>query len=823
MSARRVVVTGIGAVGPFGSGVARLWDLLVNGRAAFQRITLFDVSRHRTAIGGEVPAEEVRRLARAHGAKPTATRSDLFALEAAREALLRAGLDPADAPAAGVYLGSSTGGMLEGERLYFALASGDAGRGRSARVDRVRAQPLGCSAEAVARALGWRGPVETISAACAAATMALEAALDSVRSGEVDVALAGGADGLCELTYGGFNSLRAVSPEPCRPFRADRVGLSMGEGAGLVVLESLDSARRRGATILAELAGAGSSCDAHHMTAPEPEGRGASRAVAAALADARIAPGDVDFVNAHGTGTPHNDPAERNALARVFGERLRALPLTSTKGSVGHLLGACGGLEAVATVLSLDSALVPPTPGDGPVGDDCAVDLVLGAPREPTRCAVAVSLNLAFGGANAAAVLRRFAQASERAPAASEHAVVVTGAGHVSAAGAGLDALAAALRAGPLPASEVDRSAGLHREDAARTAALVDEETLVAWVPQREGRRMSPASRCAVAAARMAIAQAGLGDGGAGGPDTAVALGTAYGSTGYTARLLEQVRGGGPRTISPFLFMETVASAHAGQIALALAARGPSYTVSQGEASGLLAVARGAELVARGRARRALVGVVDEVSPVLHAVLDRLGALAKSGRALPFGAERSGSFLSEGATVLVLEREEDARARGARVLARLAGWVRAHDPSARTAAWGTDGRGLASALRRGLARRGIAVESIERIVSGASGSVRGDRLEASTLRELVRERPLPDVFAPKGLTGELGGGFLGAALLLLAGGELGSAGSGHAEAAFDPELGVEPARGAFGPARRALWSALGSGGAAAWLVVDRTS
>jgi 3-oxoacyl-[acyl-carrier-protein] synthase II len=250
----------------------------------------------------------------------------------------------------------------------------------------------------------------TLATACAASTMAIEAALDALRGGELELALAGGTDGLCQTTFGGFNSLRAVDEQPARPFRADRQGLSLGEGAGVLVLETEAHARGRGARILARLAGAASTCDAHHMTAPEEAAEGAARAMELALLDAGFTADAVDFVNAHGTGTPHNDAAEWRALQRVLGERAGRVPLTSTKGAIGHSLGACGALEAVVTVADLGRGRVHATPGLGPVDPAAAVDLVLGTARPLARAQVALSLNLAFGGANAALVFARGAE-----------------------------------------------------------------------------------------------------------------------------------------------------------------------------------------------------------------------------------------------------------------------------------------------------------------------------------------------------------------------------------------------------------------------------
>jgi 3-oxoacyl-[acyl-carrier-protein] synthase II len=245
--------------------------------------------------------------------------------------------------------------------------------------------------------------VLTISSACASATLAIDAALRDLRSGAARVAIAGGADSLSRITYAGFNSLRAVDHRPCRPFRQDRQGMSLGEGAGVLVLETDAHARARGARPLAELKGAGASCDASHMTAPHPEGEGAALAMARALEDAGIGAEEVAFVNVHGTGTPLNDTAEWLALRRILGERASRVPLTATKASVGHLLGSAGAVEAVATVLAVSSGELDPTAGAGMCDPALPVDLVLGEPR-PAPPGPALSTTLAFGGANAVLV-----------------------------------------------------------------------------------------------------------------------------------------------------------------------------------------------------------------------------------------------------------------------------------------------------------------------------------------------------------------------------------------------------------------------------------
>ncbi|MFT7485927.1 MAG: 3-oxoacyl-[acyl-carrier-protein] synthase II, partial [Candidatus Paceibacteria bacterium] len=405
----RVVVTGMGAVSPFGVGVAPLWSGLCAGQDAIRPLDLFDGSKHRTSLAGQIDLDQFNDLVHEPGERRRLTRTDRFAIEAAAEAIAQAGLRDSDALRdAGVFLGSSTGGMLEGEQIFMNAVGGIKGPRARQRLRQLSGQPVCSPADAIVRTFGLHGPVETSATACAAATMSIETALVSLRSGEVDVAITGGSDGLCQLTYGGFNSLRAISPERTRPFRLERDGLNLGEGAGVLLLETESHARARGGFVLAEVAGAGTSCDAHHMTAPHPEGRGASLAMRRALADSGLEPSAIDFINAHGTGTAHNDMAEWRALCKVFGEEHASrLPLTSTKGSVGHLLGACGGLEAIVTVMCLGAGEVHPTAGQGLQDPACPVDLVTGSPRRLERCESALSVNLAFGGANAAVVLRR--------------------------------------------------------------------------------------------------------------------------------------------------------------------------------------------------------------------------------------------------------------------------------------------------------------------------------------------------------------------------------------------------------------------------------
>jgi 3-oxoacyl-[acyl-carrier-protein] synthase II len=407
-SASRVVVTGIGAVSAWGWGVDKLREGLCSGRTAIRSFERFDSGPFATHLAGQVP-DPPENLRTRLGQHNRGSYADRFAVFTALESVTMAGL-PADCSDldASVFCGSSTGGMFESEDFYASLRQAQRKR---ISVKEIASQDIAGPGNAVARALRATGRVRTDSAACSSAALAIGMALEALREGSTDIALAGGADSLCRVTYGGFNSLRSVDPGPCRPFRKDRAGLSLGEGGAMLVLERLDSALGRGATPLAELLGAGTSADAHHMTAPHPQGRGSALALERALKQAGRDANAVDFINAHGTGTTLNDASEYAAFDAVFGERAGRIPVCAAKASVGHLLGSAGAIEAVATILTLMHQEVYPTPGTGDVDSATPVNLV----REPNDAGdvfdTGVSLNIAFGGCNGALVFGRWHQA----------------------------------------------------------------------------------------------------------------------------------------------------------------------------------------------------------------------------------------------------------------------------------------------------------------------------------------------------------------------------------------------------------------------------
>jgi 3-oxoacyl-[acyl-carrier-protein] synthase II len=332
------------------------------------------------------------------------SRGDRMGVLAATEAIDDAGLrESAIEPSRiGIFFGAGTADLLRNEQFYRTWKTVGIERTRPSEVwNHFPSTPV----DIVAERFGFEGPRGCVVAACSSSTIAIGRAADAIRYGRADAVLAGGTDAIARLTFSGFNQLKLMDPSPCRPFDRGRAGMNIGEGAGVLVLEDLEQARKRGATIYAELAGYALGCEAHHPTAPEPEGRPVAAIIAAALHDAGLDPGEVDHINAHGTATPQNDVAEARAFRRVFGERLAQLPVTSIKSMLGHCLGAAGAVEAVTLALTVARSVIPPTIHHGETDPDCALDIVANEAREQrVRCGVSTSL--AFGGNDSALVIR---------------------------------------------------------------------------------------------------------------------------------------------------------------------------------------------------------------------------------------------------------------------------------------------------------------------------------------------------------------------------------------------------------------------------------
>ena len=407
----RVVVTGLGAVTPIGNDVPSYWEGLSTGKNGVAPITLFDAGRHACRFAAEVKGFDPRGSIEPKDAKRW-DRFCQFAVVAAKQAVAHAGLtiDGRNANRVGTAIGSGVGGLLMMETQAHVLAE----RGP----DRVSpfCVPMmipNMATGLTAIALGAKGPSSAVATACAAGSNAIGDAYRLIQMGLADAMVCGGAESaITPLGVAGFASAKALSfrnDDPAtasRPFDAERNGFVIGEGAGVIVLESLEHARARGAEILAEVVGYAMTCDAHHITSPTPGGTGGAEAMRLALADARIEAADVDYVNAHGTSTQANDSNETAAIKSALGDRAYQIPVSSTKSMTGHLLGGSGGIEAVAAVLAIGHNLVPPTINYQNPDPACDLDVVPNQAREQTLNVV-LSNSFGFGGHNVCLAFRR--------------------------------------------------------------------------------------------------------------------------------------------------------------------------------------------------------------------------------------------------------------------------------------------------------------------------------------------------------------------------------------------------------------------------------
>ena len=417
MYGRRVVITGIGAVSSVGNDVNTMWDSLVNGKCGIDRITRFDPDGLKTQIGGEVKNLDLSRF----GSEKELRKQDLFcvyALAAFQEAAQDAGLplnfdtegSPADPEMTGVCIGSGIGGIATLEAQSRTLLEKGPGRVSPFLIPMMITDMASGS---ISIQCGAKGPNFAVVSACASGCHAIGESFHAIARGDADIMITGGTEAtLSPLCYAGFCAMKALSrrnddPKTAsRPFDRDRDGFVMAEGAGILILEEYEHAKKRGARIYAEIAGYAATGDAYHITSPAPEGQGGARAFRNALRNAGLNPDQVDYVNAHGTSTHLNDLYETQALKSVFGDYARKMAISSTKGTMGHSLGAAGGLETIVCCKAIQTGIIPPTINYMTPDPECDLDYTPNEARE-RKVDVAVNTNLGFGGHNGVIILRR--------------------------------------------------------------------------------------------------------------------------------------------------------------------------------------------------------------------------------------------------------------------------------------------------------------------------------------------------------------------------------------------------------------------------------
>ncbi len=406
---KRVVITGMGVLSPIGNNKKEYWEGLRSGKSGIEKITLFDTNNYKFKRGGEIKdfnprkyfsKKELRRMDRASQMVLIATQ------EAVNDGKIN--FNSIDTYRCGIVLGTTLGGMVSGERYYHSLKK---------RRDRVYTSllldfPMYSATDHIAIKYKLKGSNLTISTACSASAQAIGCAFNLIREGKDTLIITGGFDTLSKLTFAGFGILRIMSPDKIRPFDKNRKGLILGEGVGILILEKLESALNRKAKILGEIIGYGTTTDAYHMTAPHPQGEGAADAMKKALDDANIKPEEVDYINAHGTGTLFNDLSETMAIKKVMGEYAYKVPISSTKSMIGHTLGAAGALEGICAILCMQKGIIPPTINYETFDPKCDLNYV---PNHSIQknIRVVLSNSFGFGGNNVSILFKKWIEKTE--------------------------------------------------------------------------------------------------------------------------------------------------------------------------------------------------------------------------------------------------------------------------------------------------------------------------------------------------------------------------------------------------------------------------
>lgn len=729
---QRVVVTGMGAITSQGNSLDEFWDGVSHGRVAIREVEHLPMDGYRTRLGGEVQAPALPE----HGyLNPDGFRDRAidFTLKAAEEAMANCGVEVGAIPAErwGVVIGTCNAGLLAGEEWYRRREAGEHPDPKLVLL--VSPQAF---AEVLSGAFGLRGPALSVDTACAASANAIGFAAELIRNGQADAVLTGGADAFSDILYAGFNSLESLSPEPAAPYSRDRKGLSLGEGSGMLVLMREDLAREQGAPILAELLGYGLSADGYHPTAPHPEGRGAARAIQMALTQGGVDPGEVRYVNSHGTGTPKNDPAETAATKVGLGEEAaHRAAVSSTKSMIGHLLGGAGAIEAISTVKTLEQQLAPPTAGYTEPDPECDLDYITEGPRA-MEIDIAVSNNFAFGGANASLVFAR-AGARPQGPAVPVlDRVVVSGLGALTSAGTDVEALWAAYSEGR-DCTTAEDGVRVGRVDFAPGDFL----------GPKERKRVDRLGLFSIIASRQALEDAALELTDENRTRVGTILGTGVGPMesmeGFSKGVIEEGAGGA----NPAVFPNTVYNAAGGQVAIKIGALGSASTVTVGHAAGASSLCYGYDLAAADHADAMLCLGADSLTDTVITAYRELGVLADASE--PVG--HSGMALAEAGVAVLVERLGAARKRGARIHAEVLGYAITSDACG-LGRLSTDGEGLERAMRLALEHAGVPAGEVAAVWSSRSGLAVADDAEAQAIERVLGSEV--KVNAPKLLLGE---------------------------------------------------------------------
>jgi 3-oxoacyl-[acyl-carrier-protein] synthase II len=717
-----LVITGIGLTTGLGVGVEANWRRLCAGDCGLEQVTAFSTEGFPVTRGGEAPPLP-------DGETPTdrRDRAHAYLVGACAEALAMAGIGAAvpHGERAALVVGSSLAAQASSPGFWERYLTGEAGPDD---FRALRSYDVELRLADLARRFGVRGEALLVSNACAAGASALGLAADAIRLGRADLVLVAGYDALDMHTVAGFGCIKALDPDSVRPFSADRGGMMLGDGFAALVVEREEQARAAGREPLARLLGHGDSADAHHLTQPHPEGRGASLAMSRALRLAELEPSAIDYVNAHATATPPNDVAEYKALRNTFGGHLASLPVGATKPAVGHTLGGAGAVETTVALLALRHQTLPPTLTLSALDPEIDMELDRVPAARPAELRCVMSNSFGFGGCNASVVVGEVGEARQGTPLPPASRVVITGLGVAAPLGTGNAELWAGLAGEPRLVAPPTRKGGI--EPPCSAAVFAPYFKAEAYTDRRAVRKASDLARLAAGAAQLALDDATFPADEDLRRDTPVVLGTTFGSSGYYLEFHETIRRRGLNAGNAVLFTESVFNAAAGHVSKIHGLRGAGHTLAGGEDAGLSALVTAVDQVRLGRTPAAVAGGVEQYADLVQASLLHAGLI---GEGLPGAFAETPAALGGGAAVLVCEALEHARARGAGAWAEILGSARTRPGP------GDDEAAAASALvdaaRAACEEAGVAPADVDLVVGSGAGGAR-TRRELAAMSEL---------------------------------------------------------------------------------------
>lgn len=730
-SLKQIAVTGIGVYSPIGHDHEQFVSSLKAGHGAVDIIQGFKTDglrvRHAAEIAEhrpEVHFEDVET----QELDWTAQFAILAAFNAVRDAGLSA--DEIQSHQTGLIAGVCAGGQ------------GDSPNQRNQdtpfRVNLAQYQEVAHyrQTDAVGGLLKMHGPRMTVSTACASSTTALGHAYDWLQSGTAKRVLVGGMDAFSVTTYAGFYALGAMAEAPISPF-SEGIGVTFGEGAGFVVLELLEDAQARGGTIYGEVYGHGDTGDAHHITSPAPSGEGLARAMRRALGRAGMSAGDVDYVNAHGTGTRDNDTAESLAIAGALTDATPLPPISSSKSFFGHTLGAAGILEFIASMLSMREGFIPPTLNHTGNRPGCGHDYIPNEARN-TEVSVFLSNSAAFGGINATVAGGRV-RTSIADRQLSMDDIWITGRGVVSPIGCGVDAFRESLSQSVSGIRAIDRFST--NDLSCTTAGLVEKFKPRKLVPTIDARRAETLNRYAMVAAGLAMQEAKIDARVVAAERLGMVMGLMYGSISVQESFNESLINDGLEQLSAKYFPAMVISTIGGQVSQSFSLRGPNTTIVDGFTGGLNALIQGYDLLRQDEEVDAVVVVVaDEIGRVMFERFDRLGKLTPT-TLQAYSRDSTGMLLGEGGAAVVLERAKNAAARGAKPLAKIAGFGMSNDGDG-PVGFESSGEHFAQAIEQALTSGGSSNEAIDVLYGHGCGNMAYDARELKAFERVFGERSM---------------------------------------------------------------------------------